>query len=208
MTGPRDKPAPAVLLSNMTDEESITSKPHRGGSALAVDLRRARAARRREEKAAEPVQPAAIRKPSPIIDCANRDPIDCVREWFASEGWDPFPFQEEVWQAYLAGESGLIHAATGTGKTYAAWMGPLLEWLRDYPGGQRASGAAAQKGSAPLRVLWITPLSACRGHRGRPSRAHRRPRTALDRRVAHRRHGSRDPSPPEEAASHRAGHHT
>ena len=160
MTGPRDKTAPAVLLPNMTDEESITSKPHRGGSALAVDLRRARAARRREEKAAEPVQPAAIRKPSPIIDCANRDPIDCVREWFASEGWDPFPFQEEVWQAYLAGESGLIHAATGTGKTYAAWMGPLLEWLRDYPGGQRASGAAAQKGSAPLRVLWITPLRA------------------------------------------------
>ena len=28
-----------------------------------------------------------------------------------------------------AGESGLIHAATGTGKTLAAWWGPLLEWL-------------------------------------------------------------------------------
>ncbi len=68
----------------------------------------------------------------PIIDCANRPPMDCVREWFAKEGWDPFPFQEEVWEAYLAGGSGLIHAATGTGKTYAAWMGAVLEWLEHY----------------------------------------------------------------------------
>jgi ATP-dependent Lhr-like helicase len=93
-----------------------------------------------------------------------------VREWFTSEGWQPFPFQEEVWRAYLAGESGLIHAATGTGKTYAAFMGPLLEWLKDYPAGQRSppraierggSGAAGKRqAAAPLRVLWITPLRA------------------------------------------------
>ncbi len=78
-----------------------------------------------------------------------------MREWFRTERWDPFPFQEEVWQAYLAGESGLIHAATGTGKTYAAWMGPLLEWLRDYPARGRSAPHAP-----PLRVLWITPLRA------------------------------------------------
>ncbi|MEO7909331.1 MAG: hypothetical protein ABIV47_06740, partial [Roseiflexaceae bacterium] len=48
-------------------------------------------------------------------------------EWFAQRGWQPFAFQREVWEAYLHGESGLIHAATGTGKTYAAWLGPLLE---------------------------------------------------------------------------------
>ena len=89
-----------------------------------------------------------------------RDPIDCVRQWFASEGWEPFPFQEEVWRAYLAGESGLIHAATGTGKTYAAWMGPILEWLRDYPAGKRGSGERGTAGAPPLRVLWVTPLRA------------------------------------------------
>jgi ATP-dependent helicase Lhr and Lhr-like helicase len=73
----------------------------------------------------------------------------------------PFPFQEEVWRAYLAGESGLIHAATGTGKTYAAWMGPILEWLGDYPAGQGGSEAAGRlKSAPPLRVLWITPLRA------------------------------------------------
>ena len=72
-----------------------------------------------------------------------------MNAWFASRGWKPFRFQREVWDAYANGESGLIHAATGTGKTYAAWLGPLLEWMtgdgETYP---------------PLRVLWITPLRA------------------------------------------------
>jgi ATP-dependent Lhr-like helicase len=87
------------------------------------------------------------------VDCTGRTPLECVHAWFAEHGWEPFPFQEQVWQAYLEGGSGLIHAATGTGKTYAAWMGPILEWIRDYPAGRR-------KPAAPLTVLWITPLRA------------------------------------------------
>jgi len=75
--------------------------------------------------------------------------LEPVANWFASRGWKPFRFQREVWEAYKNGESGLIHAATGTGKTYAAWLGPLTEWMEGdgetYP---------------PLRVLWITPLRA------------------------------------------------
>ena len=43
----------------------------------------------------------------------------------------------------------MIHAATGTGKTLAAWLGPVMDWMNgdgeSYP---------------PLRVLWITPLRA------------------------------------------------
>src|SRR5688572_22755313 len=112
-------PKAGVFLSIMTDEEGVTGKPRRGGSGLAVDLRRARAARRRAEKAAEAAQAPKPQRtqPPPTIICGDREPIECVREWFASEGWEPFQFQEEVWRAYLAGESGLIHAATGTGKT-------------------------------------------------------------------------------------------
>ena len=53
--------------------------------------------------------------------------------WFAARGWQVFDFQREVWQAYLRGESGLIHAPTGTGKTLAAWWGPLLHWLAEAP---------------------------------------------------------------------------
>src|SRR6185503_6432107 len=53
-----------------------------------------------------------------------------------------------------------IHAATGTGKTYAAWMGPILEWLRDYPEDERGSAETGRRGAPPLRVLWVTPLRA------------------------------------------------
>ncbi len=70
--------------------------------------------------------------------------------WFASRGWKPFAFQREVWEAYERGESGLIHAATGTGKTYAAWLGALIEFLED----------KVSEAYPPLRVLWITPLRA------------------------------------------------
>ena len=40
-----------------------------------------------------------------------------ARAWFAAQGWSPFPFQEEVWSAFARGESGLLHAPTGMGKT-------------------------------------------------------------------------------------------
>ncbi len=54
-----------------------------------------------------------------------------------------------MWSAYARGESGLIHAPTGMGKTYAAWLGPLL-------GGPRGEPGAAP----PFTVLWLTPLRA------------------------------------------------
>ncbi len=84
-------------------------------------------------------------------------PIGRLDDWFTAHGWTPFAFQRDVWNAYQAGESGLIHAATGTGKTYAAWCGPLLESMTETPSPRvmrrRADGL-------PLRVLWITPLRA------------------------------------------------
>jgi len=64
--------------------------------------------------------------------------------WFAARGWSPFEFQREVWAAMTAGESGLLHATTGSGKTYAVWMGAL----------------ARARSGAGLQVLWITPMRA------------------------------------------------
>ena len=84
-------------------------------------------------------------------------PIERVEAWFASRDWTPFAFQRDVWDAYAHGESGLIHAATGTGKTYAAWLGPVLEALAE-PTPPRKLRVRAD--AAPLRVLWITPLRA------------------------------------------------
>jgi ATP-dependent Lhr-like helicase len=72
-----------------------------------------------------------------------------ARAWFASQGYTPFAFQEEVWAAYARGESGLIHAPTGMGKTYAAAL---------------ATDRAGRPGRADtppaLTLLWITPLRA------------------------------------------------
>ncbi len=90
-------------------------------------------------------------------------PLPSVEAWFASRGWRPFAFQREVWDAYLGGESGVIHAATGTGKTLAAWIGPLLEALGEAeppPSASGAKGRSRRDAPPPLRVLWITPLRA------------------------------------------------
>ncbi len=84
--------------------------------------------------------------------------ISKLEAWFHSRGWSAFSFQKDVWNAYLNGESGLIHSATGTGKTLSAWMGPLAEWLQENPEG--TFGPTLRKDSPGLRVLWITPLRA------------------------------------------------
>jgi ATP-dependent Lhr-like helicase len=70
------------------------------------------------------------------------------RAWFARRGWQPFTFQEEVWEAAAGGSSGLLHAPTGTGKTLAAWLGAVAR-----------STAAVPEASGP-RVVWLTPLRA------------------------------------------------
>ncbi|HUQ99729.1 MAG TPA: hypothetical protein VM166_09765, partial [Gemmatimonadaceae bacterium] len=89
--------------------------------------------------------------------------LGAAEDWFASQGWRPFAFQRDVWRNYLDGCSGLIHAATGTGKTLSAWWGPLLEYIAESD--QRPLAPAQKRRptrrvSPPLRVLWITPLRA------------------------------------------------
>jgi ATP-dependent Lhr-like helicase len=69
-----------------------------------------------------------------------------VDKWFGARAWKVFPFQRAVWKAALAGQSGLLHANTGAGKTYAVWIAALLRC-----GQPKARG---------LRVLWITPMRA------------------------------------------------
>ena len=50
-----------------------------------------------------------------------------VETWYAARNWRVFEFQRECWAAYAAGQSGLIHAPTGAGKTLAAWIAALLQ---------------------------------------------------------------------------------
>ena len=79
-----------------------------------------------------------------------RDPAPRARAWMAARGWTPFDFQREVWAAQAAGQSGLLHATTGAGKTYAVWLG-LLE---------RLAGATPPPRAPALTALWITPMRA------------------------------------------------
>ena len=76
-----------------------------------------------------------------------------IEAWFESQGWAPFEFQRDVWREMDLGASGLLHATTGSGKTYAVWMGALLHCMRQ---GVAMEGRAAP----PLSVLWITPMRA------------------------------------------------
>ncbi|MBV7535763.1 ligase-associated DNA damage response DEXH box helicase [Duganella sp. sic0402] len=73
-------------------------------------------------------------------------------DWFAARGWTAFPFQRAVWKAAAQGHSGLLHASTGSGKTYAVWFAALHAVA--------AARAAGGRMPAGLRVLWITPMRA------------------------------------------------
>lgn len=85
----------------------------------------------------------------------TRELPKALTDWYASRGWTVFDFQRRASEAYLDGRDGLIFSPTGTGKTFAAWLGPVLERLTEEPVG-RGGGDLAD----PIRVVWITPLRA------------------------------------------------
>ena len=72
-------------------------------------------------------------------------------QWLAARGWQPFEFQRQVWQAIAQGRSGMLHATTGSGKTYAVWLGMLDQILHRHPPGREAQ---------QLRAIWLTPMRA------------------------------------------------
>jgi ATP-dependent Lhr-like helicase len=115
------------------------------GPNVGTQLRARRAAvaraARAEQQAAEQTRRAAER--------GNRQlALPSAEGWFAARGLAPFPFQREVWAQVAASRSGLLHASTGAGKTYALWFALLNRALAgEVPGGG-------------LRLLWITPMRA------------------------------------------------
>jgi ATP-dependent Lhr-like helicase len=91
---------------------------------------------------------------------------DIAARWFEAQGWKPFQFQRDVWQAVRQGVSGLLHATTGSGKTYAVWMAALNCYARLAKAAHPAVPATGRPvrrraAAAPgLTVLWITPMRA------------------------------------------------
>ncbi len=78
------------------------------------------------------------------------DPLKPALEWFASQGWEAFPFQKRAWTAYLSGKSGIINAPTGYGKTYSLAIPVILEAMQHPEKGYHQG----------LQCLWITPIRA------------------------------------------------
>jgi ATP-dependent helicase Lhr and Lhr-like helicase len=82
---------------------------------------------------------------------AKRDTTELtVEAWLAQKNWHAFDFQRDAWKQIAAGRSGLLHASTGSGKTYAVWLGVLQAMLDGLP----------RSKAAPLTVIWLTPMRA------------------------------------------------
>jgi ATP-dependent Lhr-like helicase len=89
--------------------------------------------------------------PRPVapLPASRHDTAARVAAWVAARGWTPFDFQREAWAAIAAGRSGLLHATTGAGKTYAVWLGALA-----------AFATPGTRSAPPITVLWVTPMRA------------------------------------------------
>jgi len=79
--------------------------------------------------------------------------IQTATNWFHEQEWTPFEYQKETWHAFLDGESGLVNAPTGTGKTYALGIAIMLDFIKNHPDHW-------QKGHHGLQAVWLTPLRA------------------------------------------------
>ena len=71
--------------------------------------------------------------------------------WFAARGWAPRPHQLALAQASLSGESALLIAPTGGGKTLAGFLGSLIEL---------AQRPKSNSDIPSLHTLYISPLKA------------------------------------------------
>jgi len=77
-----------------------------------------------------------------------------INQWLASKGRKPFKFQEETWEQIHIGNSGLVNAPTGFGKTFSVFLGALINFINQHPEDYKT------KKKNGLQLLWITPLRA------------------------------------------------
>jgi ATP-dependent helicase Lhr and Lhr-like helicase len=109
------------------------------------------AAKRRAEAKLSPEteKPAAQKrqKKAQVLEKKVQKKRLTAQAWFKANRWKPFVFQTETWAHIAAGKSGLVHASTGSGKTYAVWLGIL-------------DAFACAPATSGLKVLWLTPMRA------------------------------------------------
>jgi ATP-dependent Lhr-like helicase len=74
--------------------------------------------------------------------------IDPALDWFDRIGQKPFSFQLQTWEHYLRGDSGIVNAPTGSGKTYSLMVPIALEGLK------------RNDWEDQIQAIWITPIRA------------------------------------------------
>ena len=123
-------------------------RPFPPGPNVGTQLRALRARKAREERERADAEQADAAAKARTQAAGAQLALPSADGWFAAHGWQPFEFQREMWQHIAAGRSGLLHATTGSGKTYAVWFGLLNRAL------------AGEVPAGGLRLLWITPMRA------------------------------------------------
>lgn len=77
-----------------------------------------------------------------------------IEQWLSGKGFSPFAFQLEAWNQIQKGDSGLINAPTGCGKTFSIFLGSIIQFINDHPHDYRS------RKNNGLQLLWVTPLRA------------------------------------------------
>jgi len=77
----------------------------------------------------------------------NSEGYQIVQKWMNDKGMKAFSFQNEVWQRFSNGYSGMVIAPTGFGKTYSLFLAVIIDFF-NHP----------EKYKNGLKLLWITPL--------------------------------------------------
>ena len=86
-----------------------------------------------------------MHEPRKLADNINKS----VNNWFKSKNWKVFPFQQQCWDAFAKKKHGLVNAPTGSGKTYALYLGALISYFNSH-----------SSSTSGLKIIWITPIRA------------------------------------------------
>ena len=77
-----------------------------------------------------------------------------VTQWLGAKGRKPFQFQKDAWEQIHLGNSGLVNAPTGFGKTFSVFLGAVINFINEHPKDYQTHKKNG------LQLLWITPLRA------------------------------------------------
>ena len=89
-----------------------------------------------------------------VAEMMNSKGLKEVLNWLQSTDRTAFDFQIETWQYIRKGESGLVNAPTGCGKTFSVFLGAIIRFIDKHPENFKSAK------NSGLQVLWITPLRA------------------------------------------------